>query len=75
MAHEGSLYPCPCCGKPTLPERGHYEVCSNCDWEDDPIQEDMPDREGGANAVSLNQARKNYAEFGVSDPSLPRRVQ
>ncbi|MDC3958222.1 hypothetical protein KEG38_30465 [Polyangium jinanense] len=71
MARE-QLCACPCCGLLTLPDRGHYEICDVCGWEDDPIQDQMPDREGGANAVSLNQARRNYVEFGTSDPALRR---
>ncbi|WP_136972983.1 CPCC family cysteine-rich protein [Polyangium sorediatum] len=67
MGHENRCA-CPCCGLLTLPDRGHYEICRVCDWEDDPIQSQKPDFEGGANAVSLNQARRNYAEFGTSDP-------
>ncbi|TKC98297.1 MULTISPECIES: CPCC family cysteine-rich protein [Polyangium] len=68
MAVDASLHACPCCGKRTLPERGHYDICDNCDWEDDPSQESSPDRGGGANVVSLEEARKNYAKYGVSDP-------
>ncbi|TAJ10448.1 hypothetical protein DMA11_19070 [Marinilabiliaceae bacterium JC017] len=29
------LYSCPGCGYPTLSERGGYEICSVCNWEDD----------------------------------------
>ncbi|MDC3955198.1 hypothetical protein KEG38_15135 [Polyangium jinanense] len=70
---DSCLYACPCCGKFTLPELGHYEICEECEWEDDPIQADKPDYEGGANGVSLNQAKRNYAALGTSDPpSRPR---
>jgi len=27
--------PCPCCGHLTLRERGGFELCPECDWEDD----------------------------------------
>ncbi len=30
-----NLWPCPCCGYKTLKERGQYEICSVCYWEDD----------------------------------------
>ncbi|MFC3454804.1 CPCC family cysteine-rich protein [Amycolatopsis speibonae] len=26
---------CPCCGHTTLSERGRYEICEECGWEDD----------------------------------------
>ena len=61
-------YPCPCCGYLTLPEPppGTYEICKVCFWEDDGVQFNDPDYEGGANEVSLRQAGDNYREFVVS---------
>jgi ribosomal protein L37AE/L43A len=50
---------CPVCGQHTLSERGAYEICSVCGWEDDPAQLADPDLAGGANRESLNQARAN----------------
>ena len=65
----GRRYPCPCCGYLTLPEPspGTYEICKVCFWENDGVQFNDPDYEGGANDVSLRQARDNYREFGVSE--------
>ena len=70
-------YPCPCCGNLTLPERagGTYEICPVCLWEDDPVQLRDETYEGGANRVSLKQARKNYAEFGACEESLKDHVR
>ncbi|ARP50579.1 hypothetical protein B6259_06620 [Ruminococcaceae bacterium CPB6] len=34
-------------------------VCPVCGWEDDGVQLDEPDLEGGANEMSLNEARKH----------------
>lgn len=56
--------PCPCCGKATLPEPHVWAVCGACGWTDDPQQERDPDEQGGANGISLNDARKNAGEFG-----------
>ena len=42
---------------------GRAQVCF---WEDDGDQFNDPDYEGGANEVSLRQARDNYREFVVS---------
>jgi hypothetical protein len=61
-------YPCPCCGFLTIsePPPGTFEICIVCGWEDDEVQFDSPDRQGGANGVSLNEARSNYAKFGAA---------
>ena len=48
---------CPCCGKAYVDE---YEICDECSWENDPIQLDDPDFDGGANDMSLNEAREAY---------------
>ena len=37
-----------------------YEICGNCMWEYDPFQEKYPDYSGGANVMSLHQAREAY---------------
>ena len=68
-------FPCPCCGFLTMSEpiRGTYDICHVCGWEDDDLQFDEPDREGGANHISLNEARANFAKFGAAKKgSLPR---
>ena len=70
-------YPCPCCGYLTLPEPppGTYEICEVCFWEDDAVQFDDPDYTGGANTVSLRQARDNYRALGVSEPRFKANVR
>ena len=37
-----------------------YEIC-DCGWQNDPLQFDKPDYRGGANVMSLNEAREAYA--------------
>jgi hypothetical protein len=61
----------------TLPEQpaGTYEICEVCFWEDDGVQFDDPDYEGGANKVSLRQARENFREFGVSELRFKANVR
>ncbi|MFV0456880.1 MAG: CPCC family cysteine-rich protein [Pseudomonas sp.] len=54
------LLPCQCCGSLTISEYGKYEICPICNWEDDPVQSENPDYSGGANALSLSQARENW---------------
>ncbi|EQA0898450.1 hypothetical protein A6C84_004098 [Escherichia coli] len=57
-----SVYLCPCCRKYAFSGHGSYEICPLCNWEDDPVQEEEPNYGGGANVMSLNEARKAYAE-------------
>ena len=35
-------------------------ICFNCKWECYPVQDEEPDYTGGANRMSLNQAREAY---------------
>lgn len=55
---------CPCCGSLEIPtgEEGLYYICSICGWENDEIQRDKPDYKGGANQMSLNEAKKAFKE-------------
>lgn len=53
---------CPCCGSDSVDGEGEYEICSRCQWEDDPFQAANPDRDGGANQMSLNQAREAFVQ-------------
>lgn len=58
---------CPCCGHRTLPERGYYELCPVCFWEDDPEQAEQPWAWGGANGISLVDAQQAYLRYGAVD--------
>jgi hypothetical protein len=73
----GRLFACPCCGFLTLfePPPDTYAICKVCFWEDDGVQFDDPDFRGGANAVSLNEARENYRRLGVSEPRFREYVR
>ena len=55
-------HPCPCCGQLTIDDPGSWEICDVCGWEDDPLQGDDPDYWGGANSMSLNQAKDAYKQ-------------
>lgn len=50
-------YPCPCCGEMAFDSLGEHDICPHCNWEDDPFQSGNPDRKGGANKMSLNEAK------------------
>ena len=66
---EGVRYPCPCCDSLTLtePPTGTHAICAVCNWEDDSVQFRDPDYVGGANRVSLREARENYRRHGTSE--------
>ena len=61
-----SRYPCPCCGHLVFSEPpGSEDICLVCFWEDDLNQLRWPAFAGGANAVSLIEAQRNFSEFGA----------
>ncbi len=55
------LYECPVCGNKTLDALRDHEICTVCNWEDDLVQFIKPDFKGGANKMSLNEAREAWA--------------
>lgn len=61
---ESKLEKCACCGSEEVPqgEKGLGYICENCGWEKDGVQEDKPDFNGGANIMSLNEAKQAYKE-------------
>lgn len=61
------LFNCPCCGYRTLSERGGFEICELCGWEDEFVDYPDPDEiAGGANGdYSLTEARNNFALYGT----------
>jgi len=66
----GRRFACPCCDLLTLdePPTGTFAICPVCRWEDDNVQFTEMDRDGGANRVSLRQARQTFRAHRVSDP-------
>lgn len=59
---------CPVCGKHTFPERDSFEICPICKWEDDELQINQPDYDGGANYISLNEYREKWEKGEISSP-------
>src|SRR6056297_1967205 len=62
---------CPCCGFGTLNERGGWDICRICWWEDDGQDNDNAnDVCGGPNGkLSLTRARINFITDGLFCPS------
>ena len=52
-------YPvCPLCGEHDFGDDWLYAICPVCGWENDPVQADDPQNDGGANGYSLEQGRE-----------------
>lgn len=58
-------YHCPCCRYKTLTERGGFQICPVCFWEDDGQDDHDADvvRGGPNGTLSLTQARANYLQY------------
>jgi hypothetical protein len=60
-----------------LGERGGFEICPVCFWEDDGQDDhDADQARGGPNGnLSLAQARLNFKNFGAYDPKFLPNVR
>ena len=70
-------FKCPCCGYLTISEKppGTFEICPVCKWEDDDVQFNNHSFTGGANRVSLNQAKENFKKFGAIEERFIKRTR
>ncbi|MBK9585761.1 MAG: CPCC family cysteine-rich protein [Alphaproteobacteria bacterium] len=70
-------FKCPCCECMTFDEKpdGSFIICPVCFWEDDPVQLKDETFEGGANKVSLKQAKANFKKFGACDSVALQHVR
>jgi hypothetical protein len=77
LGPDSGPYPCPCCRFVTLPERGGYDICPVCFWEDDGQNDHDADVvRGGPNySLSLTQARKNFASIGAAEARVVEFVR
>jgi hypothetical protein len=72
----GLRFTCPCCGYLTLLERGGYDICELCSWEDDGQDDPHADEVwGGPNgAYSLTEARMNFTRYLIKyNPDKPTK--
>ena len=77
LVRYGVRFSCPCCGYPTLNQRGFDQICYLCSWEDDGQDDRDADvvRGGPNNQWSLSRARENFVTYGVMyEPELDRRI-
>lgn len=70
-------FPCHCCGYLTIEGEasGTFLICPICFWEDDNVQCDDPTFEGGANKVSLIEAKRNFTAFGATEKRFAKYVR
>lgn len=66
---EGVRCRCPCCRYKTLGERGDFDICPVCFWEDDGQDDQDADiiRGGPNGPLSLTQARSNFKKIGACE--------
>ncbi|WP_241308935.1 CPCC family cysteine-rich protein [Chryseobacterium arthrosphaerae] len=57
------LIACPCCNYKTISERGNYEICPVCFWEDDGSNDEF--KYSHVNHTTLNDAKKNFKTKGA----------
>lgn len=68
---------CPCCNYKTLTYNDPlcYEICPVCYWENDPVQNNNENYCGGANGISLIEAKKNYQIIGAVSGDMLKYVR
>lgn len=64
----GVRFSCPCCGYPTLGDRGCYQICELCFWEDDGNDDPDEVRDGPNLDYSLTDAQLNFEQYLVKYP-------
>lgn len=69
-------YTCPVCGYKVFEQSpGSDAICPICFWQDDLIDLEKMYEPVGPNKVSLEQAQKNYKEFGASEKRFLQQVR
>jgi hypothetical protein len=58
---------CPCCENFTVDSDDEkiVDICDVCFWQYDDITHELPDRNIGANHITLRQAKDNYRQYKV----------
>jgi hypothetical protein len=66
---------CPCCGYFTLSKNSMFEICPVCYWEDDPVQLENQNYDGGANDISLIKAKESFIKIGAISEEYTKIVR
>ena len=64
---------CPVCDKTEFDEYSSFDICPFCKWEDDGLQENDHNYAGGANHLSVNEARIEY--FLLNFPTTKKKAK
>ncbi|WP_050009635.1 CPCC family cysteine-rich protein [Flavobacterium sp. B17] len=57
------LFPCSCCNYKTIKEKGNYEICKVCFWEDDGNSDEL--KYSHVNHMTLREAKDNFIIKGA----------
>jgi hypothetical protein len=68
IGDEDNLLECLCCGYKTIEERGGYDICPVCFWEDDGSND--PERYSPPNHLTLGEAKLNFLKLGAISESF-----
>lgn len=68
-----TLFACPCCQYQTLEERGQYNICPVCFWEDDGSND--AEKYSGPNHMMLQEGKNNFGKFGAVKESLVKSIK
>ena len=63
---------CPVCGNYEFEEYDDYDICPVCNWENDGLQYNNHNYAGGANDLSINEARIEY--FVMNHPQTANQA-
>lgn len=64
---------CPVCGEHHFEFPDDYDICPICGWENDGVQRDDKDYWGGANSLSVNEAKTVF--FLMQNTATKDKVQ
>lgn len=67
------VYRCPCCGAFTRGERGAWDICRVCRWEDDPLG--MDDVGLGPNHMGIDEYRREWQRLKAEAVEMGRGVE
>lgn len=71
---QGNELQCPCCDYFTLGERGEYQICPICFWEDDGVDITNLDEQSWSNHITLREGRSNFKKFGACNKAMIKNV-
>lgn len=70
MCREKKKHACVVCGHRTLEERGDWEICPVCFWEDDVLVEGVDKSSPANGGMMVSTAQANFVRYGAISPDL-----